>query len=119
MENLQTKEAKLYPIDSSIYPKDRYRHHRRYIDENDNEIPETYEKFYFSDRSDDILFKVSNREKNKIDLIAALTSVYDDEDLWWVIAEANDIYDPFDLPVGKVLKIPSKTKLHSSGGILG
>ena len=48
------------------------------------------------------------REGDEIDLIAA--NFYGDENLWWIIAEINEMFFPLDdaeLPVGKELIIPS------------
>lgn len=114
-----TREAILYSIDRSLYPTDRFRCLKRYLDSNDEEVPETYERIIFTDRSDDILFRVSSGQVNRLDLIAGLDSIYNNENLWWIIAEANDIFDPFNIPVGTVLKIPSKDKIYSLGGVLG
>lgn len=35
---------------------------------------------------------------------------YGDPDYWWVIALANRIMDPFTLPVGQQLRIPTDVK---------
>lgn len=31
---------------------------------------------------------------------------YDDPSLWWVIADVNDVIDPFNLPTGEELRVP-------------
>jgi len=41
---------------------------------------------------------------NRLDFIAE--KVYGNPDLWWVIAIANNILDPFDVKQGAVLRIP-------------
>ena len=42
---------------------------------------------------------------NRLDIIAE--SVYNDPQLFWVIAVVNNIADPFDVPEGTVLRLPS------------
>lgn len=32
---------------------------------------------------------------------------WDRADLWWVIADVNDVLDPFNLPVGAELRVPA------------
>lgn len=32
---------------------------------------------------------------------------YGRADLWWVLADVNDLVDPFNLPVGEELRIPA------------
>jgi hypothetical protein len=36
---------------------------------------------------------------------------YGNSFLWWVIAQVNDVYRPWDLPTDAPLRIPSKTTL--------
>lgn len=39
--------------------------------------------------------------------------LYGDVRLWWVIAEFNDVEDPFnDLVPGTTLRLPSRARLH-------
>lgn len=63
----------------------------------------------------DTYHKVTSYEAYRLDLIAY--RYYNNALLWWVIAQANDIYDPFtDVTPGTILRIPNLTALH--GGIL-
>lgn len=56
-------------------------------------------------RPDDTFYEV--RYGDKLDALAH--RFYDNGELWWVIAEVNNIPDPFEpLPVGKMLRIPSR-----------
>ncbi len=43
----------------------------------------------------------------RLDLIAY--KFYLEVDYWWVIALANDLLDPFNLEVGKILRIPAES----------
>lgn len=36
---------------------------------------------------------------------------YDDPALWWVIADVNDITDPFNLPLGEEIRVPSRDRV--------
>ncbi len=36
---------------------------------------------------------------------------YGDAALWWVIADVNDVMDPFNLPVGEELRIPARDRV--------
>ena len=38
---------------------------------------------------------------------------------WWVIALANYIIDPFEVPVGLQLRIPPLISLYNKGGVFG
>ena len=55
-------------------------------------------------------------EENRLDIISM--SIYGTPRYWWVIALANDIIDPFDVPVGTELRIPLIETLFNKGGIL-
>lgn len=112
------KEANLFSIDKTLYPYDRARNLKHYVDVNGNEVPETYEILHFDRKVSDLLFRVSSADLNRLDAIAALPSIYNDENLWWIIAEANNIIDPFKVPIGTVLVIPAKQDLYRAGGVL-
>jgi hypothetical protein len=109
-------EVKMYKVDKSLYPEDRYRKHRRYIDDNGNEVQETYDDIEITEKPADYYHSVETGEENKLDLIAS--RYYNNESLWWVIAEASGIDDPFNVPVGTVLRIPDMSTLYGLRGIL-
>lgn len=44
----------------------------------------------------------------RLDILAS--TYYGDEELWWIIALANRIHDPFSLTVGSRLRIPSDAR---------
>lgn len=54
---------------------------------------------------DDQFHLVTQADERRIDLIAH--KYYDDVNLWWIIAEANNITNPLRLEVGTVLRIPA------------
>lgn len=48
--------------------------------------------------------RVTEAQRNRLDMIAY--EHYMDARLWWLIAMANEIIDPFFVPPGIILKIP-------------
>jgi hypothetical protein len=55
--------------------------------------------------SGDIFITISKELENRIDLVSS--KAYDTPELWWVIAEFNNITDPlFGLSAGQILRIP-------------
>ena len=61
----------------------------------------------------DIIYFVENRFEKRIDLIAA--AFYDDGRFWWVIAQFNDILDPYnEIVAGRRLVIPTKSRLFTN-----
>lgn len=110
------KEPEMYEVDKTHYRTDRYRKHRRYVDENGYEVPEAYSGTHIPESEGDIYHQIEPGEENALDLIAY--RFYKDDNLWWVIAEASGIDDPFNVPVGTVLRIPAQTTLYGFRGIL-
>lgn len=65
----------------------------------------------------DIYHKVELQELGRLDLIAH--RYYKNALYWWVIAQANDIYNPIaDMKVGMLLRIPTIETLYGYNGIL-
>lgn len=82
---------------------------------------EWWGRFDFPTDITDTTFIVNDLVANRIDKIA--NYFYDDSTLWWVIAQYNNILDPYgEIEVGRVLLIPSKERLNlllsqKTGGI--
>lgn len=55
-------------------------------------------------------------QNNRLDKIAL--QYYGDHTYWWIIAKANNIIDPFDLPIDKVLRIPNINAVYASKGVV-
>ena len=72
-------------------------------------LPIMSETIYFPP-SDQDSYVIVNRE-NRLDLVAE--SIYGNAELWWVIALANDILNPFDVPVGITVRVPDFTVVVS------
>lgn len=59
----------------------------------------------------DFTHVVSIGEENRLDILA--NNYYGDPTLWWAIAMANNIIDPFVIPAGSILRIPSISTLNT------
>lgn len=67
--------------------------------------------------ANDIYHTVQAHEERRLDIIAH--TYYKNPMLWWVIAQANDIYDPLKSPKsGDILRIPSVNALYGENGVL-
>lgn len=64
----------------------------------------------------DVWFTVTEREANRPDKIAWM--FYRKVSLYWIIAHANQILNPLDIPVGALLRIPPLSSLYGEDGIL-
>jgi len=65
----------------------------------------------------DTIHTVTSSEVCRLDLIAY--KYYNNALLWWVIAQANNIKDPFnDVVLGMQLRIPNMNTLYGNGGVL-
>jgi len=109
-------DVDLKPLRKSKHPVSRYRHLSRYWDRNNNHVIECYEKIDIRHKTGDDFHEVTSGEEHMIDLIAH--NYYGNENLWWIIAEANKIINPFFIPAGTILRIPSYNNLIGYKGIL-
>lgn len=65
----------------------------------------------------DIYHRVQTQEINRLDTLAAM--YYRNPLFWWIIAQANDIADPFErVEPGTLLRIPDIETLYGNNGIL-
>lgn len=65
---------------------------------------------------DDEYYTISKIEEGRLDIVSL--ECYQTPKFWWVLAVANYIIDPFDIPVGTVLRVPPIVSMYQSGGIL-
>lgn len=95
----------------------RYQETRQISDPIDNKIyHETFNNKKVKESSTDKYITVDNIKTNRLDIISAeqyKTPIY-----WWVLAMANNIIDPFSIPLGTVIRVPSLSVLYESGGVL-
>lgn len=101
-----------------LYPNEsRYTNIRRLQDEDTKNIyDENWVQKFIDESSDDVYFVVTQREENRLDIIA--NDYYGTARYWWVIALANSIIDPFILDIGTKLRIPPLLSLYNTGGVL-
>ena len=72
----------------------------------------TNRKRFIKKSNSDVYYEVTNMSENRLDLIS--TIYYDTPIYWWVIAEANYIFDAFtQIPRGTRLRIPPLTNVLS------
>lgn len=77
---------------------------------------ETWFQKFIDYSSEDQYHTVTLDEVGRLDIIS--NNYYDTPRYWWVIALANYILDPFDVPLGTSLRIPPLTSLYKKGGVL-
>ena len=66
----------------------------------------TYEFFEIPISVNDSYHQIKPGEEGRWDLISY--KYYQTVDYWWVITQANNVYDPFDSPeAGTIIRIPS------------
>lgn len=95
----------------------RYKNVRRLKDDKTGKVfHETVPQMFIPENDEDQYIVVTNITKNRLDIIA--NEYYGTPNYWWVIAQANYLIDPFDVPVGTKLRIPPTISLYISGGIL-
>lgn len=118
---LQESREKFIPIQyltPRLYPNAcRYKNLRRIRDENTKKLyHETWIQKLIDTSSDDSYHTVTTEDANRLDMIAV--QYYGTARYWWVIALANYLIDPFDVPVGSYLRIPPLISLYNEGGVL-
>lgn len=90
-------------IDGDIYS--RYKHCKRFYYSDGVADVETLPQVVIEQSTDDKFFRVTDKFENRLDLISY--KYYKTVQLWWLIAYASNILNPFDVPVGTVLRIPT------------
>lgn len=105
-------------LNTSSKNTDRYRNCKILKDKSTGELLlSTRESSEIPVQSTDKYHRVAVNESSRLDIIAH--NYYKNPLLWWVIAQANDIYDPFkSIPPGTILRIPSIESLYGNNGIL-
>lgn len=112
----------LYVLPEYIDPKQtnylsRYSMTDRIIDKDLNvTYHETYYRRLIPETNEDTYITVSEKNADRLDIIA--NEQYQYSLYWWVIAIANDIIDPFNIPAGTVLRIPPLSSLYLDGSVL-
>jgi hypothetical protein len=86
-----------------------------------NGFIEWWERSLFEQDPSDIVYTVENFYEGRLDLISSV--FYNEPRWWWVLAQYNNILNPFsEVVAGRILLIPSKSRLplmlnNRKGGI--
>lgn len=108
--------------DNIRYLKPRvYEHVSRYsntrlITGNGPNVHESVYDIKIQNSDEDTYYTVTVATEDRLDIIS--TKFYNYPVYWWVIAAANNISDPFDVPVDTVLRIPPLSSLYTNDGLL-
>lgn len=80
---------------------------------------EWWERIVIANADDDTAYVVQKQFVGRLDLISAL--FLDNSKIWWVIAQYNNILDPYsEIKEGLILYIPSKSRAEAMlNGSLG
>lgn len=100
-------EVKRYKDDSREASK--YKHLDRIVYDTGEEIIETADRIVFEPSNEDEFWSVQAGFENRLDLISY--KFYGSPLYWWAIAAASNIYNPLDVAVGTVLRIPPKSRV--------
>jgi hypothetical protein len=97
------------PNQNSLFNK-----YSRYVGGGTSEVLGTrldwWERSIFDRDNSDATYVVENAYEGRLDLIAAI--FYNEPRYWWVLAQYNNILDPFyEIKPGRILMIPSKERL--------
>ena len=109
------KEQEKYP--PKVYISlSRYQEVNRLFDvSNDVYYQETADLPVIPEVQGDAYVTVDSSSSNRLDVIA--TMIYGYAPYWWVIAMANNIIDPFNVPMGTVLRCPPLSSLYGNGSV--
>lgn len=94
----------------------RYRKLARLVDDEEQQYIEVPDDIQFPERPDDTYHVVTQKDSNRLDLVA--NQYYGNPLLYWIIAIASGIDDPMNVPPGTTLRIPSKQYLYGYKGVL-
>ena len=122
LEYFRPVEVRYYPKFKSTLQEDL----PEYIDYNTMYFTDVYtsgetgssfpRKVRNKDTNNPSYITISRENENRLDFIAE--EYLGDGHLWWVIAEYNNIVNPFDVPIGTSIKIPQISDIYGSGGAM-
>lgn len=103
---------------SSIDNADRYKNCKVLEDISTGEkLLATREIVDIDKHPNDRYHEVQSHEVARLDILAA--KYYNNPLLWWVLAQANDIYDPMTpIAAGSIIRIPYIETLYGNNGLL-
>ena len=89
----------------------RYKRLKRVVEDTDEQYIESYEPVNIGKYPDDAYHIIDLSDVNRLDLVSQ--QYYGTPFLWWVIAEASGITDPFHVALGTVLRVPQLRRLFN------
>lgn len=96
-------------------PESRYWNYKAYKNDTNIYLEEPH-YIEVPEHPDDQFFMVTQKYVDRIDLISA--KFYNNVILWWVIAKANNLTNPFSVPLDTILRIPAKATLYGENGLI-
>lgn len=94
----------------------RYAPYRIIIDNNKKMHFESQNNTTIEESDKDRYVTVDDSTMNRLDKISLM--YYGVASYWWIIAKANNIIDPFDVPLETILRIPNINSVYSSKGVV-
>jgi len=76
----------------------------------------TYEPVEIPLSDGDTFVTVDVQTENRLDIIA--NNIYGYAPYWWIIAFANNVIDPFNVPLGTVLRCPPLMSIYGKGSVI-
>ena len=118
LTELRDKYVPIEYLEPRLYKNaNRYQGLRRIQKEDTgNIVHETWVQKFIDESNQDSFVTVTIENENRLDIISY--QYYETPRFWWVIALANNIIDPFDIPIGTTLRIPIIVSLYNEGGVL-
>lgn len=101
--------------DNIISPSSRYRASSKIVKYNNKTMFDTPYRVYSVGSDKDKFVVVNSTNENRLDLIS--NSNYGTPKYWWVIADVNNLVNPFEVPIGTVLRLPAMSDIIMSGVI--
>ena len=106
-----TQEYQVAPKALNLGANSRYTNNPLFIASSDL-ILNTFERRAYQEQADDTYYTVQGDRQFRLDLISQ--DSYGTTELWWLIAWANQIVDPFtEVTVGVRLIIPPKSEVNN------
>ena len=95
---------------SDLPSSSRYNWSVLYVDEKNGDFFGTRQPLKLREHETDTYHVITDADSKRIDLIA--WKYYRDVNLWWIIAEFNNINNPLEIPVGTTLRIPAYERIQ-------
>lgn len=112
----------VYDSPKYVSPRDygtnlsRYSPYRQIVDqESFLRYHESFNSVKIVESPEDVYYTVTHETVDRLDIVSY--KYYGVPMYWWVLGIANDIINPFDLPLGTVLRIPPLSSLYISKGV--